>query len=144
MGGAAALLSSGRAARRSAKYELLALERAHLGARDSGYGCMFVGPDANGLPGIFLYKDLPSEAGLALTAALRRVTPQILDWPQYLRAARSVLLRKWLGKDACPPFAPDYTKCVDHFLLHAGGYAVLKGIMAGMKLPSEAMLPSFR
>lgn len=40
-------------------------------------------------------------------------------------------------------YVPDYTRCVEHFALHAGGYAVLKGIQKGMGLPLEAMLPSF-
>ena len=40
-------------------------------------------------------------------------------------------------------YAPDYTKCMEHFALHAGGYAVLKGIQKGMSLPMEMMLPSF-
>ena len=38
---------------------------------------------------------------------------------------------------------PDYTQCIDHFILHAGGYGVLKGIQKGMRLPSDALLPSF-
>ena len=38
---------------------------------------------------------------------------------------------------------PDYTQCIDHFILHAGGYSVLKGIQKGMHLPSDALLPSF-
>ena len=42
-----------------------------------------------------------------------------------------------------PRYVPDYTKCIDHFALHAGGYAVLKGIQKGMNLPMEMMLPSF-
>lgn len=31
----------------------------------------------------------------------------------------------------------------DHFLLHAGGYAILRGIQKGLHLPSDKMLPSF-
>lgn len=31
----------------------------------------------------------------------------------------------------------------DHFLLHAGGYAILRGIQKGLRLPAEKMLPSF-
>lgn len=38
---------------------------------------------------------------------------------------------------------PDYTQCIDHFILHAGGYGVLKGIQKGMRLPSDVLLPSF-
>jgi hypothetical protein len=40
-------------------------------------------------------------------------------------------------------YQPDYTRCADHFLLHAGGYAILRGIQKGLRLPAEAMMPSF-
>lgn len=38
---------------------------------------MYVGPDDVGLPGIFLYKDLPTEAGLCLEKTLKKITPQV-------------------------------------------------------------------
>jgi 3-ketoacyl-CoA synthase len=143
MGGAACLMTSGNAQRRLAKYELLDAERVNQAARDESFNSMFVGPDEAGLDGIFLYKSLPAEAGRALTSALTKITPRILDWPQFLSAAVTTLKRKYYGKEKVPRFVPDYTKCVDHFLLHAGGYGVLKGIQAGMNLPAEAMMPSF-
>jgi len=31
------------------------------------------------------------------------------------------------------PYQPDYTQCVEHFLLHAGGYAILRGIQKGLR-----------
>jgi 3-ketoacyl-CoA synthase len=40
-------------------------------------------------------------------------------------------------------YQPDYTRCADHFLLHAGGYAILRGIQKGLRLPADKMLPSF-
>jgi 3-ketoacyl-CoA synthase len=143
MGGAACLMTSGNAQRRFAKYELLDAERVNQAARDESFNSMFVGPDETGLDGIFLFKHLPTEAGRALTSALTKVTPRILDWPQFLSAAVTTLKRKYYGKDKVPRFVPDYTKCVDHFLLHAGGYGVLKGIQQGMRLPAEKMMPSF-
>jgi hypothetical protein len=39
---------------------------------------MYVGPDDAGQQGIFLYKDLPVEAGLALEKCLKKITPQIM------------------------------------------------------------------
>jgi hypothetical protein len=39
---------------------------------------MYVGPDDVGQQGIFLYKDLPVEAGLALEKCLKKITPQIM------------------------------------------------------------------
>jgi 3-ketoacyl-CoA synthase len=172
MGGAACLMTSGRAQRRAAKYELLAAERVTRAASDASYGCMFVGPDEAGLEGIHLYKDLPAEAGRALTAALARVAPRVMDWRQFLQAAVVEARRRYhffsvRGKeqqqqqrqqqDGAPPapslpplpppppprFRPDWTRFVDHFLLHAGGYGVLQGIKDGMGLPTSAMLPSF-
>eukprot|EP00879_Flechtneria_rotunda_P003637 GHRR01003874.1.p1 GENE.GHRR01003874.1~~GHRR01003874.1.p1 ORF type:complete len:440 (+),score=135.99 GHRR01003874.1:1261-2580(+) len=143
MGGAAALLTNGTAQRHRCKYQLTHSERVHTGARDTGYNCMYVGPDDAGQPGIFLYKDLPVEAGLALEKCLKRITPQIMTWPQYAEAAWAIAMRKWYGKDKVPLYVPDFTHCVDHFCLHAGGYAILKGIQKGMRLPSDRMMPSF-
>lgn len=143
MGGAACLMTSGERQRAHAKYELVDSERVTHAARDASFGSMFVGPDEEGLDGIFLYKDLPVEAGKALTSALAKITPRILDWPQYLSAALVALKRRVYGKDKVPRFVPDYTRCIDHFLLHAGGYGVLKGIQSGMRLPAAAMMPSF-
>jgi 3-ketoacyl-CoA synthase len=40
-------------------------------------------------------------------------------------------------------YQPDYTQCCEHFLLHAGGYAILRGIQKGLRLPADAMMPSF-
>ena len=77
-----------------------------------------------------------------LEAVISRATPKILTWPQYAAAAGNIFGRKVLGY-AWPRYVPDYTKCIDHFALHAGGYAVLKGIQKGMSLPMEMMLPSF-
>ena len=31
------------------------------------------------------------------------------------------------------PYQPDYTQCCEHFLLHAGGYAILRGIQKGLR-----------
>lgn len=143
MGGAAAILTSGASQRGRCKYQLTHSERIHTGARDTGYNCMYVGPDASGQQGIFLYKELPTEAGLALEKCLKAVTPQILTWGQYAEAAIAIARRRWYGKDAVAPYVPDFTKCCDHFCLHAGGYAILKGIQAGMRLPADKMMPSF-
>lgn len=37
------------------------------------------------------------------------------------------------------PYQPDYTQCVDHFLLHAGGYAILRGIQKGLRCAIAAV-----
>ena len=40
-------------------------------------------------------------------------------------------------------FKPDFAEIADHFAIHAGGFAVLKGVQLGMDLPPSTMLPSF-
>jgi 3-ketoacyl-CoA synthase len=77
-----------------------------------------------------------------LQAVIAKVTPKIMTWGQYAEAAYFMAGKRLLGYD-WGRYAPDYTKCMEHFALHAGGYAVLKGIQKGMSLPMEMMLPSF-
>lgn len=67
---------------------------------------------------------------------------QILTWGQLLQASVNFAGRK-TGMVTWPAYKPNFTDCVDHFAIHAGGYAVLKGIQGGMGLPVEAVLPSF-
>ncbi len=40
-------------------------------------------------------------------------------------------------------YSPDFTQCIDHFALHAGGYGVVKGLKQAMGLPVEKVMPSF-
>ena len=143
MGGAAVLLSNQARYYSAAKYELLHNVRVHTGQDDASYKCMGWGPDGGGVNGVYLRKDIPSEAAKALEHCLRDVAPRILTWRQCAAAAGSLAARRLLGAGAVPEFVPDFTRCVDHFALHAGGFAVLKGLQAAMRLPLEKMLPSF-
>jgi 3-ketoacyl-CoA synthase len=142
MGGACALMTSDPASRRTAKYQLLHAVRVHTGASDRAFECMHWGPDDKGINGMHLTKDLPSEAARALEKAVRAITPKIMTWGQYGEAAANLVQKHLLGKDV-PDYVPDYTRCADKFLLHAGGYAILRGIQSGLRLPANAMMPSF-
>lgn len=79
---------------------------------------------------------------LPIAAAVPLLTAQIMTWAQMVEATASSVGRTLLRADWLP-YQPDYTRCVEHFAIHAGGYAVLKGIQAGMGLPAVKMLPSF-
>lgn len=142
MGGACALMTSDPASRRTAKYQLLHAVRVHTGASDRAFECMHWGPDDKGTNGMHLTKDLPSEAARALEKAVRAITPKIMTWGQYGEAAANLVQKHVLGRDV-PDYVPDYTRCADKFLLHAGGYAILRGIQSGLRLPAAAMMPSF-
>ncbi|KIY93827.1 3-ketoacyl-CoA synthase 5 [Monoraphidium neglectum] len=142
MGGAAMLMTNKPSLYSRCKYELQYAERVHTGQDDASFKCISWGPDEDGINGVFLGKDVPVEAGKMLQAVIAKVTPKIMSWGQYAEAAYWMVGKKLLGYD-WGRYVPDYTKCMDHFALHAGGYAVLKGIQKGMSLPMEMMLPSF-
>ena len=142
MGGAAMLMTNKPELYGRCKYELQHSVRVHTGQDDTAYNCISWGPDPDGVNGVYLGKDVPQEAGRMLQAVIAKVTPRIMTWAQYAEAATYVIGNKYLGRK-WGRYVPDYTKCMDHFALHAGGYAVLKGIQKGMNLPMEMMLPSF-
>jgi hypothetical protein len=84
-------------------------------------------------------KTLPSEAAKVLDKGVRRMTPRIMTWMQYGEAAINYIQQAAAyvsNEKLCPtpaPYQPDYTKCAEHFLLHAGGYAILRGIQKGLR-----------
>lgn len=60
----------------------------------------------------------------------------------FIQAAANMFNRRVLGRSE-GEYLPDFTQCIDHFAIHAGGYAVLKGIQQGLRLPAAKMVPSF-
>lgn len=66
------------------------------------------------------------------------------DWGSEQRQQRSLNTRLCVcvsvqgiahvtGGKSPGPYQPDYTQCCEHFLLHAGGYAILRGIQKGLR-----------
>eukprot|EP00877_Chromochloris_zofingiensis_P011287 jgi/Chrzof1/6411/Cz18g09190.t1_LCKAS6 len=144
MGGACACVTNKPALKRKAKYQLQHAIRVHAGQNDASYGCMgwqYV-PDEK-LYGVYLAKDVPQQAGVVLTKAFRAIAPKIMTWTQYGEAAYNMFQSQVLGNKDVKPYVPDFTKCVDHFALHAGGHPVLVALRQSLNLPVEAMLPSF-
>lgn len=66
--------------------------RTHLGSEDSAYQCMGAGEDAQGLPGVFLRKNVMETAGVALADNMQRLAP--------LLTPPSAKVRAGLGLDA--------------------------------------------
>lgn len=141
MGGAAIMLTNKPSLYSRSKYQLMHNVRVHTGADDESYGCMGWGPDGEGINGVYLGKNVVYQAAKALELCMREIAPKILTWGQYAEAA-SHYTKQYLGYDM-PKYLPDFTRCVDHFAIHAGGYAVLKGIQEALRLPVGKMLPSF-
>ncbi|WIA33064.1 hypothetical protein OEZ86_006220 [Tetradesmus obliquus] len=149
MGGTASILTNNPAWRSRSKYQLQHCLRVHTGASDRAYNALNWEPDEEGINGMVITKTLPSEAANVLEKGVRRMTPRIMTWGQYAEAAVNYIQQAAAqvsnGKlcAAPAPYQPDYTRCADHFLLHAGGYAILRGIQKGLRLPAQAMMPSF-
>lgn len=55
-----------------------------------------------------------------LEAVIKAITPKIMTWGQYMEAAWFMYNKKVLNNPAFKRYVPDYTKCIDHFALHAG------------------------
>ena len=126
---------------RVAKYRLTHHVRVHVGADDAAFGCMGRADDGDGKDGIFFNADVPKCAMKGVTAALGRIGPKILKPRQLLEAVRHEMKRR---KDpSLPPYAPVFSDCIDHFMLHPGIHAMLKGFMKGLQIVPHKMMPSF-
>jgi 3-ketoacyl-CoA synthase len=69
--------------------------------------------------GIYLGKDVVNEASRALSMAMFKVAPSILNAGQIAAYAATEVQRKLLGRKV-PAYKPRFTECLDHFLIHAG------------------------
>eukprot|EP00983_Pelagomonas_calceolata_P037740 1136484-Pelagomonas_calceolata.AAC.7 len=110
-------------------------------------------------------KNVVSEASRALTKALWKIAPSVLDPRQKIRFAATYAVRKLLGPDAAAPYTPKFAGPVQHLILHAGkvwtsgrsplpaalndmmhqtcgGARVLDGIAKAMQLEEYDMAPS--
>uniref|UniRef100_A0A383W0W2 3-ketoacyl-CoA synthase n=1 Tax=Tetradesmus obliquus TaxID=3088 RepID=A0A383W0W2_TETOB len=150
MGGSAVILTNNPTWRGHSKYQLQHCLRVHTGASDRAFNTLNWEPDENGVNGLVVTKTLPGEAAVALEKAMRKMAPKIMTWGQYAEAGihytQAYAAQVSSGRlCAAPPhkYQPDFTRCADHFLLHAGGYAILRGIQKGLRLPADKMMPSF-
>ncbi|WIA41915.1 hypothetical protein OEZ86_009230 [Tetradesmus obliquus] len=146
MGGTASILTNNPRWANRSKYRLEHCLRVHTGASDRAFNALNWEPDEEGINGMVITKTLPSEAANVLEKGVRKITPSIMTWGQYAEAACNYIqqgIASLTGAKAPSAYQPDYTRCADHFLLHAGGYAILRGIQKGLRLPAQAMMPSF-
>eukprot|EP00798_Chlamydomonas_sp_ICE-L_P015298 gene15298-21383_t len=141
--GAAAVLFSNKAEswRERVKYSLETTTRIHLGQSEDAYRAIYYGPDAEGINGIYLGKNVVTEASRALTKALWTVGPKILTVRQKAEFAVNWVQRQMYG-DKVPSYVPKFNQSVEHFMIHAGGAKVLDGIGKALSLTEEDLKPS--
>ncbi|XP_002992903.2 3-ketoacyl-CoA synthase 11 [Selaginella moellendorffii] len=142
VGGAAILLSNhpchspGGAA--AGKYELLHTVRIHNGGDDKAYGCITQEADSDGVLGITLTKHIMVAAADALKKNLTKLGPLVLPIGEQLHFAANVIARSVFKLDR-KPYIPDFKLAFDHFLLHAGGRAVVDELEKSLRLGEEKM-----
>lgn len=144
MGAAAILFSNKKSWGPRVKYELLHASRTHIGASDGAYRAIFYSPDDEGYPGVYLGKEVVDEAGKALTRTMVKVAPLVMTWRQVVE----YLVHQWRMKAArkrgekMSQYTPDFTQCLQHALIHAGGAKILDGIGKGLCLTEAYLKPS--
>lgn len=97
--------------------------------------------DREGVVGIALSKNLMLAAGGALETNITTVAPHILPSSEKIKFALNFIARKLLGMKL-EPYIPDFTKAVQHFVVHPGGKTILDGIATNLKLNEWHMEPS--
>ncbi|KAG2493794.1 hypothetical protein HYH03_008014 [Edaphochlamys debaryana] len=151
-GAAAVLLSNRRRMGARAKYALHQCVRVHTGARDEAYGAIHYSPDDQGLNGIFLGRNVVSEASRGLTLALTKVAPHVLTWRQLAAAAAAELRSRRArakgrkgGKESKGGEGGKEgggISTIRRFVLHAGGAKVLDGLGEALQLDEGRLGPS--
>ncbi|KAG1670362.1 hypothetical protein FOA52_000122 [Chlamydomonas sp. UWO 241] len=147
MGACAVLFSNNASWSSRIKYTLRYNERVHIGASDAAYNAIHYTPDEDGINGVFLGKDVVTEASRALTRAIRTIGPKVLSTHEKLRYAHSAVTR-WVGRKTGSPagnepeYVPTFSGSLDHFLIHAGGAKVLDGLGKALRLTEKDLEPS--
>ncbi|CAN6720173.1 unnamed protein product [Malus baccata var. baccata] len=138
MGGAAILLSNRKQDKGIAKYELQHLVRTHIGSDDQAYESVFQQPDEAGHVGVSLSRELVHVATKALRINLSELGPLVLPYSEQLRYGWSMIHRKlWFFLKQKAIYVPKFNKALQHFCIHAGGRAVIDGIVDSLKLQKE-------
>ncbi|PQQ11830.1 3-ketoacyl-CoA synthase 7 [Prunus yedoensis var. nudiflora] len=138
MGGAAILLSSRKRDKRTAKYELQHIVRTHIGLDDEAYQSVFQQLDEAGHVGVSLSRALIPVATKALRTNISKLGPLVLPYSEQLRYVWSIIHKKVLLLPSQKKiYAPNFKRALQHFCIHAGGRAVIDGIVDSLRLDKE-------
>uniref|UniRef100_A0A175YHL9 3-ketoacyl-CoA synthase n=1 Tax=Daucus carota subsp. sativus TaxID=79200 RepID=A0A175YHL9_DAUCS len=141
LGGAAILLSSCPVDEFSSKYQLTHTVRTHKGADDLAYNSVVQQEDDDNMVGVKLSKQLIAVAGDAIKTNITTLGPLVLPVSEQLVFLATMLARKVL-KMKINPYVPDFKKAIEHFMIHAGGPAVLDAVEKNLMITEWHMEPS--
>lgn len=142
MGGAAMLFANKATRKLRPKYKLKTAIRVHRGFVDAAHSCINYSPDEEGINGIYLGKDVVSEAGKGLEKVITKIAPYVLDFTQITVFLLTEFRKKYIDRNL-KSFAPSFEKCLDHVLIHAGGAKVLEALGQNLQLSDYTLKPSY-
>ncbi|KAJ1451054.1 FAE1/Type III polyketide synthase-like protein-domain-containing protein [Pelagophyceae sp. CCMP2097] len=167
-GGAAILLSNRWRDGQRAKYKLLHVVRTQ-GTSDEAYNAVYECEDENGQRGVRLSKEIVNVAGRTMEENFTVLGPYVLPLSEQAKVVKAIAFRKlckavvrWCKLDAAdakskkgffgwlarvvplkvPSYVPDFKRGIDHWCIHAGGRAVVDGVVNNLKLLPHHAAPS--
>ncbi|KAJ8616162.1 hypothetical protein MRB53_035534 [Persea americana] len=130
-----------------AKFRLKCMVRTHVGASDEAYGCAMQREDGVGRVGFHIGKGLPKAASQALFENLRVLAPRALPikelvgtWSPHWCIKKNDNNKS--GASASGSVPVNFKAGVDHFCLHPGGTAVIKGVGKSLGLSQHDLEPA--
>ena len=120
--------------------------------------CVYEKEDADGNHGVALGRDIVKVAGYAMEKNFTVLGPSVLPLSEQLKVVWAIVKRKVvkglrsafgdksaIGKalpERTKPYVPDFKRGIDHFCIHAGGRAVIDGIVKNLNLQEHHEAPS--
>ncbi|KAK3189510.1 hypothetical protein Dsin_029071 [Dipteronia sinensis] len=133
-GRAAILLSSRDHDKRKAKYALQHLFRTNNAKDDQSYNCVFQDVESEMKFGVSISKDTVKVAGDALNTNIGSLGPLVLPFSEQFQYGVSIICRKMGIQSRLSFYMPDFKKAFDHFCIHTGRRAIIRGIKKNLQL----------
>ncbi|KAF9593879.1 hypothetical protein IFM89_025721 [Coptis chinensis] len=144
-GGCAILLTNNPSLKHKAIFKLKYLVRTHIGADDEAYQYAVRKEDDQGYLGIHLSRSLPKGATQAFTMNLRELAPKVLPLRELLRCLVVFSFRQFNNHKSTPvgdSTIINFKTAAEHFVIHAGGTAVVNGVGGSLGLSEHDLEPA--
>ncbi|KAM3308866.1 3-ketoacyl-CoA synthase 20 [Capsicum chacoense] len=142
MDAAAILLSNHFSDSHCSKYKLMHVVRTHKGADDKAFKSTYQEQDEDGNIGISLSKGLMVVAGETLQSNITTLGPLVLPVSEQILYFAYIIARKIFKMKNIKPYILDFKLAFNHFVIHAGGRAVLDEIKTNLELTEWHLEPS--
>jgi len=83
--------------------------------------CIQYSPDSEGINGIYLGKDVVTEASKGLEKVITQIAPKVLSYKQIAAFVLTEIGRRFNRR--MKKYSPSFENCIDHVLIHAGPFS---------------------